>query len=341
MNKEIKEVLNLLIDNVEKNIINENTKKIKEKLNEITNNEVDKNITTWYHLKLDDVEYILVGEEHKLKSSDITFYDIFKDLLNESKFEIDLYIEHLINSKFSTKNINNQDIHIYDEDDDVLGNIQDLSESRSDNNELAKIHCCDLRNNGALYLLENCDSYTNKMNERIFTKLCRCITYEYKPKRNDLQLSFYHDLLKLIVESQNSSNYFNSKQIRKLDKKYLKFYERYLKIFRKFYDIEFIKTLIEKPNIEVDEILKTCYSKINDNYTILRMLKPYKSKLRIAYLGSMHVSRIVNFFFKQCDNIQIIDHFEGTEKCLHSEIAEKISNNEKIDFLNEEYVRYI
>ena len=29
MNKEIKEVLNLLIDNVEKNIINETTKKIK------------------------------------------------------------------------------------------------------------------------------------------------------------------------------------------------------------------------------------------------------------------------------------------------------------------------
>ena len=93
--------------------------------------------------------------------------------------------------------------------------------------------------------------------------------------------------------------------------------------------------------IEVDEILKTCYSKINDNYTILRMLKPYKSKLRIAYLGSMHVSRIVNFFFKQCDNMQVIDHFEGTEKCLHSEIAEKMLNNEEIDFLNEEYVRSI
>ena len=88
MNKEIKEVLNLLIDNVEKNVINENTKKIKEKLNEITNNEVDKNITTWYHLKLDDVEYILVGEEHKLKSSDITFYDIFKDLLNDSRLNL-------------------------------------------------------------------------------------------------------------------------------------------------------------------------------------------------------------------------------------------------------------
>ena len=218
-------------------------------------------------------------------------------------------------------NIKDEESQIYDEED-VLQNIQIMTENRNDNNELIKIHCCDLRNNGILYLLENCNEYVSKMN-------------------NELKITFYDDLFTTILECKNSSCYLSNKQKRKIDKKYLYNFDIFQKISNKFINIEFIESLLKKPEIEGDEILKTCYSKVNDNYTILRMLKPYNSKIRIAYLGSMHVCRMVHFFFKLFKNLEVIDFYESEGNNLHKDIIDKILKQEKVDFLNEEYVKSI
>ena len=85
----MEEILNYILDEVEKRIINTYT-------DNITTN---MNISIMYHLKLYDIHYILIGEDHQLKSSKFTFYDILKDLLNNSKIEIDIFIENFLKKK--------------------------------------------------------------------------------------------------------------------------------------------------------------------------------------------------------------------------------------------------
>ena len=65
-----------------------------------------------------------------------------------------------------------------------------------------------------------------------------------------------------ILECKNSSCYLSNKQKRKIDKKYLYNFDIFQKISNKFINIEFIESLLKKPEIEGDEILKTCYSKV-------------------------------------------------------------------------------
>ena len=95
----MEEILNYILDEVEKRIINTYTDNITTKMNEIINTELNMNISIMYHLKLYDIHYILIGEDHQLKSSKFTFYDILKDLLNNSKIEIDIFIENVLQKK--------------------------------------------------------------------------------------------------------------------------------------------------------------------------------------------------------------------------------------------------
>ena len=172
-NNDVNSILNDCIDKIirtiEKKQFNDNgiSKFVIDKLKEINNSETDVNISSWYYFRLDGIEYILIGEDHKLKSSEITFYDVLIELLNNTSIDVDIFIEHLYTDRFKTKKISSNKKNEYDEEEDVLYNIQSLSEERNDNNELAKIHCCDVRNNGMMTIICNTPNYVKNLDMEI------------------------------------------------------------------------------------------------------------------------------------------------------------------------------
>ena len=325
INSILNDCIDKIIKTIEKKHFNEYgvSKFVIDKLKEINNSETDVNISSWYYFKLDGIEYILIGEDHKLKSSEITFYDVLNDLINNASIDIDVFIEHLYTDRFKTNKINSNKKNEYNEEEDVLYNIQILSEERNDNNKLIKIHCCDVRNNGIMNLICNSCNYAKNLD-----------------KINRKQ--FYDDLIKTIRNNHNLLNTILYKQQRKIDKKFIKYFHKYLDIYKKFYNNKIINYILDETDDDICiELLQNCDSFIIDRYTILRMLKNYKSKVRIAYFGSTHICRMYHFFFTQFDKLELIDSYESrSERPKHAIYAEVFNTDKEIEITSENFLDY-
>ena len=325
INSILNDCIDKIIKTIEKKHFNEYgvSKFVIDKLKEINNSETDVNISSWYYFKLDGIEYILIGEDHKLKSSEITFYDVLNDLINNASIDIDVFIEHQYTDRFKANKINSNIKNEYDEEEDVLYNIQSLSEERNDNNKLIKIHCCDVRNNGIMNLICNSCNYAKNLD-----------------KINRKQ--FYDDLIKTISNNHNLLNTILYKQQRKIDKKFIQYFHKYLDIYKKFYNNKIINYILDETDDDICiELLQNCDSFIIDRYTILRMLKNYKSKVRIAYFGSAHICRMYHFFFTQFDELELIDSYESrSERPKHAIYAEVFNSDKEIEITSENFLDY-
>ena len=327
INSILNDCIDKIIKTIEKKHFNEYgvSKFVIDKLKEINSSETDRNISSWYYFKLDGIEYILIGEDHKLKSSEVTFYDVLNDLINNASIDIDVFIEHLYTDRFKTNKINSNIKNEYDEEEDVLYNIQSLSEERNDNNKLIKIHCCDVRNNGIMNLICNSCNYAKNLD-----------------KINRKQ--FYDDLIKTISNNHNLLSTIINKQLKKIDRKYIKYFRKYFDMYKKFYNnkvLNYVLWVNEKDNDICVELLQNCDSFIVDRYTIPRMLKNYRSKLRIAYFGSAHMCRLYHLFFTQFEELELIDCYEKEGMAVpHAKYAKVFNTDQEIEITTENFLYY-
>lgn len=254
----------------------------------------DSNIVGYNWFQIDDIEFILIGEYHdntpeqtKIKS----FFDILKQTINNCPTDIDIFIEEFYRYKELMLD-KKSDEYEFNSNYKILDNIRFLSSERNDSCNEIKIHACDIRNPGLMELLDS--YYDNFVN----------------PNSPGLE-QLNHSILQIFDSQVILTKYLLKKQLKKINSKIVetqyKDFKENLNNEMNALDAYIYKNRNKKLRNEFTKIMSLSI----DPYIILRMMKDYNSKIRIAYFGFNHIENIYNNFFSKFPNIINKDQYRG------------------------------
>ncbi len=248
----------------------------------------DSNIIECYWFKIDDIEFILIGEyhNHTIEQGDKeSFFNILKKIIDDCPTDIDLFIEEFNMYKELMLQKKDQEYQ-YERDFLIIDNIRFLSAQRNDKCDKIKIHACDIRNSGLMTLLITYYEQFVKLGTPGFRELNESI-------------------LEIFDSHYGYVKYFIKKQLKKISSDIVR--TKY-ETFKKNLNFE-MNNIDQYISENLDKFLSHEFLRIMslsiDPYIILRMMKDYNSKIRIAYFGSNHIKNIYDNFFSKFENIEI------------------------------------
>ena len=287
----------------------------------------DENIKSIYRFKLNDVQYIFIGEEHIPTENKNGFYNYLESFLkNNCKFKMDLYMENYLHYEYILKNNKNKIENIYDKNYSGLDNITNLLENSKlcDN---ININYIDVRNNKSMELYKRerifailYSDYFNRSREGYNNILLEIIDLIYE------HFNLTYTIIKKNIIERINNKYFKEKLVKSIklynnklvdsQNKISQMKEDYLKLINedKFdsqkatrfsIDLEYILSIYDSYNLDIYCISKICLDMQNS-----------KNKIRFGYFGTFHNDNIYNLFFKNFNDD--ISKYEEIDQYIRS-----------------------